>query len=500
MATQTEYLPDQNRKVSRTDEVTSSRAPLPNGLSKTFPLVNKECSGDCQRLPAEPLVCAQPVAIRSSKVQWQQVDQSIQAEIDDSPLLERSSVVSSFGQVQLHESSAFETASDSLPESMTGQLRLNVPSAAPTREPPSPPRCTQCDCVTDHPISQRTTKAENILQSQVEARSDPKNGRIYRCTNRSSMQCQQCLPSRNTSAVTPLGALNPSLHENNVIGNPGEGSSPVSVDSVTSSSNMHSATFNDHLFRSEDKVHCMGLSETESGDEPIKRPTLPAWKPQPAHVPQLTKPREYRSKKPAARALPRVPRPPVLFTTAIPFDDFSSTMTSLDTYAQQLGKVSNTKVFKGLQVATAAACDGDVDKWIEEVTGVGIKELLAELSRFDGLGINTLASVAKRASRQRRTEAQGWEILRGLRARNEAKKSSVIGYTNEDDRGEENEVESATKDACRSARTRRDGHDWPSQEKELLQQMKHAREYNGTEGVKERATKMGWRDRSISGV
>lgn len=73
------------------------------------------------------------------------------------------------------------------------------------------------------------------------------------------------------------------------------------------------------------------------------------------------------------------------------------------------------KVFQGLHVATAAASDDDIDKWIEEAIGVSIRKFLADLSVFEGLGVNTLANIAKRASRDRRTNIKAWEAAREKR-------------------------------------------------------------------------------------
>ncbi|KAM3074421.1 hypothetical protein ACMFMG_002775 [Clarireedia jacksonii] len=69
------------------------------------------------------------------------------------------------------------------------------------------------------------------------------------------------------------------------------------------------------------------------------------------------------------------------------------------------------KLFKGLRVATAAACEEGVDKFLEDITGVGVRRLLMDLSRLDGLGINGLAEVARRTGRKRR------EVLLGLKGR-----------------------------------------------------------------------------------
>jgi hypothetical protein len=93
----------------------------------------------------------------------------------------------------------------------------------------------------------------------------------------------------------------------------------------------------------------------------------------------------------------------------------SSTITSLgsvNTTQTHTDIVPDKAIFRGLQVATSAACDEDVDTWIEEITGIGVRRLLADLSRFDGLGINALANVARRAAKQRREEVRKWELAR----------------------------------------------------------------------------------------
>jgi hypothetical protein len=99
-----------------------------------------------------------------------------------------------------------------------------------------------------------------------------------------------------------------------------------------------------------------------------------------------------------------------------PFPDIPSVATSLDVCAKD---ITDKQVFKGLHVATAAACDEAVDKWIEEITGYGVRKLLADLSRFEGLGMNTLADVAKRAAKQRRGEVRDWEMVREVRMKSE---------------------------------------------------------------------------------
>jgi hypothetical protein len=77
-----------------------------------------------------------------------------------------------------------------------------------------------------------------------------------------------------------------------------------------------------------------------------------------------------------------------------------------------LGFTNDRSVFQGLHVATAAACDDDIDTWIEDVTGLGVRKFLASLSQFGGLGVNALADVARRAAQHRKAEVEAWETMR----------------------------------------------------------------------------------------
>jgi hypothetical protein len=78
-------------------------------------------------------------------------------------------------------------------------------------------------------------------------------------------------------------------------------------------------------------------------------------------------------------------------------------------------KISDKAIFKGLNVATAAACDEDIDMWIQELTGYGVRKFLAGLGKFDELGLHSLRGVARRAKMQRRREIEYWERLRADR-------------------------------------------------------------------------------------
>jgi len=76
-------------------------------------------------------------------------------------------------------------------------------------------------------------------------------------------------------------------------------------------------------------------------------------------------------------------------------------------------------------MATAAACDEDVDKWIKEITGSSVRKFLAALSQFSGLGISALVDVARRAAIQREYEIDAWETIRITRKEALVKKSQT---------------------------------------------------------------------------
>ena len=83
-------------------------------------------------------------------------------------------------------------------------------------------------------------------------------------------------------------------------------------------------------------------------------------------------------------------------------------------------KASNKMVFRGLQVATNAACDEDIDQYVFEVTGRRVRDFLADLSILEGIGTSTLAGVARRAAKQRRDEVRVLDELRGMNLEGES--------------------------------------------------------------------------------
>lgn len=148
--------------------------------------------------------------------------------------------------------------------------------------------------------------------------------------------------------------------------------------------------------------------------DPMKKPSLPRLK---LKTPTTSQPPPNRSYSTVSRPKPPpAPQPPTIINVPVKLPDLAS-ISSLDTLPLKPDQISDRQVFKGLHVATAAACDEDVDKWIEEITGSGVRKFLADLSRFEGLGVNTLADVARRAARQKRERVKAWEVVREARVK-----------------------------------------------------------------------------------
>jgi hypothetical protein len=96
---------------------------------------------------------------------------------------------------------------------------------------------------------------------------------------------------------------------------------------------------------------------------------------------------------------------------------------------QKIQKTTTQKIFDGLQVATAAACDKDLDTWLTEVNGTGVRHFLANLSKFEPLGVNALSNVAKRAARDRREQLRLLEKAREEKLKGRLREIQIERHT-----------------------------------------------------------------------
>ncbi|THV47094.1 hypothetical protein BGAL_0336g00140 [Botrytis galanthina] len=90
--------------------------------------------------------------------------------------------------------------------------------------------------------------------------------------------------------------------------------------------------------------------------------------------------------------------------------DLQNQLSSLEKHTRQ--EKDTKKLFKGLRVATAAACEEGVDKFIEEITGYKVRKLLMDISALDGLGVNTLAHVARQTAQKRRGDLRRLQMTK----------------------------------------------------------------------------------------
>ncbi|KAF4627669.1 hypothetical protein G7Y89_g10487 [Cudoniella acicularis] len=79
-------------------------------------------------------------------------------------------------------------------------------------------------------------------------------------------------------------------------------------------------------------------------------------------------------------------KPPVHLKDRALLDSKSGSATSLETRTKDYYcACTDQQLFHGLHVAAVACCDPSIDRLIEEVTGCGVRDYLADLSKLDGL-------------------------------------------------------------------------------------------------------------------
>jgi hypothetical protein len=540
--------------ASKEQKVLPNRAPITSGRGKTFPIASAHCSDHCNQGTRKPATrSAENKSPRRSRVFWRGVDQDTQT--DDIKAAAPKEV----------EPQAPPKRSFFKPNTKPAERVQTVPLAAvssndplvvpapppPNRPPPAIPRCTQCDAelsdATKKPVPQIESTPEPESEPEFELHSAPQAVLSHTCTARSSLQCQQCIPSGRTSEpLLPFRSspASPQRSPQQSRRSTGQNlppepitklSSPVSVEPTPVEDDIGYSTLEGRFLRSNYVNDAISEYAKQSPvADPVKRPSVPRLRLTPTQAPTIPPMQVQSSPPPQPNSSPRAPsspvhqqaprksQPPVVpqagaphyhyyscappkplpqlppVIIARPFPDTPSVATSLDECAKDRHSITDKRVFKDLHVATAAACDGAVDKWIEEITGYGVRKLLADLSRFKGLGTNTLADVAKRASKQRRGQVRDWELVRESRLQGEPMQQEV--HFVKENRG------------CDEFVDRKEADDWEeyvksfpgilkergSDREELLDDMAHKRDCKGVERARERAVKMGWRERSVS--
>lgn len=394
--------------MAKNDEVEMTRAPMASGRKKKFPMVKSKCKDDC-RPCSEPVVTSSGSNFRKqSRVKWEGVDEQIQTD-DMAPIDSRPEDENQY------------TAKPSAPR-----------TEHPTSMAPSPTLCTKCANEFKPATPDRVPQPRAKSEPEPTPKAASSHALCHACTSSSSLICQQCFPSIQVSAtICPLQtcpwnvADQESRHptrETILAGpapypeEPEELAEPITVVQVVQEVFKSDELPKEKFMRVEaaKEVAVKFIDEPPIRD-PMKMTAQPKLKLKQAPTSQNQPQRARYSTSSWSKSLPQPPQPHVEVDRPISLPDFASN-SSLDTsLARRTGKITDKQVFKGLHVATAAACDEDVDKWIEDITGCGVRKFLADLSRFDGLGVNTLADAAKRAARQRREQVRAWEVVREAR-------------------------------------------------------------------------------------
>lgn len=86
---------------------------------------------------------------------------------------------------------------------------------------------------------------------------------------------------------------------------------------------------------------------------------------------------------------------------------FARTSSTRKTTPIDQSAIRDRDVFKGLQIALAAACDKNVDLWITKTSGCQVRRFLADLRTFEGSGVNNLVVEAMGQTKERRKDYNG---------------------------------------------------------------------------------------------
>jgi len=223
-----------------------------------------------------------------------------------------------------------------------------------------------------------------------------KRVRAHKCTSPSLVNCTQCTPNRAVSSMRAF--IEDAIPRQS------------SLREVSTGSAYHDVPAEAYP-RAEDRAMTALLASSPAAD-PMKKHSPPP--PSSIASTPIRKPSRPRCKSRRRRvSKPRLPSYPTL-----PSLSSLSTFTTTSTLdSSHTSSSSTTHIFLGLHVASAAACDPDVDRFIKDVTGLEVRRFLTQLSAFEGAGIEALRKVARRAGREERRSVRGWDRARQQRMR-----------------------------------------------------------------------------------
>ncbi|TAQ88424.1 hypothetical protein B7494_g3284 [Chlorociboria aeruginascens] len=494
-ATQTEDI--KNSDNDQIGIVRQERAPITSGRNKTFPPPSTKCVGNCEasretKDPFNELASnernarrevdqgTQTEDIRSSdnsqfeRIQEKQSPLHPIVKTDDGSLTfsstpKRNDKATTFGPFRasaaaLSSRQSFDDKYNTIATKSPSHTHSKVKKDESPRSIPSQPSCVQCGAeIQNHPVSVGEVEPKPVVpQSELELNQFtepvPGAGLLYACTIISSLQCQKCASSKSSKASPRNSALRTR---------------------ATSRRLTNKALPNIPIERGCGRVPAGMIAGYST--KPVPDPVKQSAKPNTRQI-RTAAEDSHRLRHAKYIYLPTPPTPPlplvpVLLDTVHCHDVVPSNLPILTCAHQGKTNITDKDVSQGLHVATAAAYDEDVDKWVEEVTGYGVRRLLADLSVFDGLGINSLAGVAKKTAMKRKVELKAWEKLR--------EEGCCVDKC--DERAEEAHAGDDSKDnkAVRESEKVING----------MVKMKMDKE---AKGMRDRAVKMGWMSRSLS--
>ena len=422
------------------------RLPIVKHKSKTFPTRLNKCAGNCSQSAPGSSETRYPPKYRDQAIQTGTREKSPDLKQVSAYESKRSSFESNLQTPDLNYTRPFASPSSfqrpqarrSPNKSVEVEARRirarNEPrdttmpaskalSCLPTRPSQRHLRCTQCSAeispsTVERPqqiVTEARHEPESEPQPEVEPQSPPRSRLSHTCTARSSLECQQCAPQDTGSPASQredLPALFTCSPQQATQYPPYRSPAQATEWAATLEADLEEVIkgyhSSDERFTQYEVIEdtVAGCSERPAVADPVKRPSGPKLRVRPAPTTRAPE------KKSSSRQIDTLPSAPPNPGTVLPM---SETITTSSTLTRDDASISNRAVFRGLHVATAAACDEDMAKWIEEITGTGVRRFLADLSAFDGLGINTLAGVARRAAKQRRGEVRAWERVREKR-------------------------------------------------------------------------------------
>jgi hypothetical protein len=172
------------------------------------------------------------------------------------------------------------------------------------------------------------------------------------------------------------------------------------------------------------------------------------------------------------------------------YDSIVNTPSSLEFRVQSVPSTATSSsrfdirdkdVFKGLQIALAAACNKNIDLQITELSGCRVRKFLGDLRTLESLGVIKPAEQTKWTNKKKRGESN--EMLKGYRsslAKDPGMTPSVMGSNDRN----KNKLPGRV--------------DFNGRRGLLVAQMLALRQVRSNEMVRERAVTMGWNRRSVS--